>query len=69
MLRPRVLRKVLEELFEALSIIYQQSWLIQLPGDASVTPKGLEGESGELQDCQSDLQGEMHGADHLGATT
>jgi len=70
---PRVLRELTEVLTKALSIIYQQSWLTgEVPVDwrlVNVMPHlqaGPEGESEELQACQSDLcAGEGCGADCL----
>jgi len=57
---PRVLRELVEVLTQPLSIIYQQSWLTrEVPVDWRLTnaylQEGLEGGSGELQACQSDV--------------
>lgn len=49
----RVLRKVLEELIGALSIIYQQSQLTQLPAGASVMPIHKKGWKENLGKCRT----------------
>ncbi|KAK4806516.1 hypothetical protein QYF61_021352 [Mycteria americana] len=63
-IHPRVLRELVEVLTKPLSILSQQSWLTGKCG--ANLEEGPEGESRELQACQSDLSaGEGYGADRL----
>lgn len=52
-IHPRVPRKVVEELTEPLSILYQQSWLTQLPAGANVMPIHKKGWKENLGNCRT----------------
>lgn len=59
---PSVLRELAKMPTEPLAVIYQQPWLTEevsidcrLANDSHLPSEGPEGESEELQACQSDL--------------